>query len=45
MRKLIDKVVDFVFAKSRPVKMKFPNGAGNGDRTRDLNLGKVALYH
>ena len=21
------------------------NGAGNGIRTRDVNLGKVALYH
>src|SRR5262245_23498076 len=21
------------------------NGAGNGSRTRDFNLGKVALYH
>jgi hypothetical protein len=21
------------------------NGAGNGIRTRDFNLGKVALYH
>jgi hypothetical protein len=23
----------------------FLNGAGNGIRTRDFNLGKVALYH
>ena len=23
----------------------FKNGAGNGIRTRDFDLGKVALYH
>jgi hypothetical protein len=23
---------------------RHPNGAGNGIRTRDINLGKVALY-
>lgn len=24
---------------------KKKDGAGNGDRTRDINLGKVAFYH
>jgi hypothetical protein len=32
-------------AKVAPVVGKKGNGAGNGIRTRDFNLGKVALYH
>ena len=28
-----------------PTRAKFKIGAGNGIRTRDFDLGKVALYH
>ena len=31
------------FARTLPKARK--NGAGNGIRTRDFDLGKVALYH
>jgi len=30
---------------SRSSRMRAKTGAGNGIRTRDFDLGKVALYH